>query len=293
MSIVFVILHYMALKETETCIMHIRENLDTRDYKIIVVDNASPNASGKVLIDKYGSDDDVAVLCNEKNLGFTGGNNVGYRYAKKHFNPEYIVLLNSDAYLTEKNFYEKLCNLAKKERFAVAGPCVRTPDGKTNTNPHRIKPPSQKEIIAEIFVLRIELFFNYLYLGTIYRKIIFWSKKIRGRIWKINKNDETKKTKNVILHGCCLIFSRQYIDCFEGLIEKTFLYGEETILYMQVRKKGMELLYCPEIEIFHKCEASSNAATRNNARKTKINYLQNSIKSHKVLLNILKDERLK
>ena len=46
--ICYVILHYQAIEETKKCIKAIEKNT-TSDYKVIIVDNASPNKSGMIL----------------------------------------------------------------------------------------------------------------------------------------------------------------------------------------------------------------------------------------------------
>ncbi len=52
--ICFVILHYMVLEETVKCIESIEaQGVDSFSVKIIVVDNASPNGTGKMLQEKY------------------------------------------------------------------------------------------------------------------------------------------------------------------------------------------------------------------------------------------------
>ena len=70
LDIAFVILHYMAVNDTIECIKSIEDNIDTKSYRIIVVDNASPNGSGLVLFEKYKDYSCVKVILNEKNLGF-------------------------------------------------------------------------------------------------------------------------------------------------------------------------------------------------------------------------------
>ena len=75
MKFAFVILHYNVLEETEKCIESIKTRCDADDYAIIVVDNKSPNDSGSILNKKYADDTKVAVILNDKNLGFANGNN--------------------------------------------------------------------------------------------------------------------------------------------------------------------------------------------------------------------------
>ena len=46
------------------------------------------------------------VIASEKNLGFARGNNLGIRYARSHFEPDFIVAANSDIiFEQEEQFY--------------------------------------------------------------------------------------------------------------------------------------------------------------------------------------------
>ena len=99
MKIVFVILHYLAIDETYKSVDSIEKKIDTDMYKIVIVDNASPDKSGALLKEHYKNDDHVEVLLNQENLGFARGNNVGFRCAEKTWNPSYIVLMNNDVNL--------------------------------------------------------------------------------------------------------------------------------------------------------------------------------------------------
>ena len=59
------------------------------DNEIIVVDNGSSDASVAMMQERFPS---VRVLALDRNLGFGGGSNAGFRAAKN----DIVVLLNSD-----------------------------------------------------------------------------------------------------------------------------------------------------------------------------------------------------
>jgi GT2 family glycosyltransferase len=67
--------------------------------------NESFNAKPKKLI----------LIKNDKNYGFTEGNNIGIRYAIKSFNSDYILLLNNDT-IVDKNFLNEMVLLAKSDK---------------------------------------------------------------------------------------------------------------------------------------------------------------------------------
>ncbi|MEM1546867.1 MAG: glycosyltransferase [Candidatus Methanomethylicia archaeon] len=69
--------------------------LDYPNYELIVVDNASTDGSHKVIKNFIGKISHAKFIRLERNLGFTGGNNVAYRLRDPESN--YVVLLNNDA----------------------------------------------------------------------------------------------------------------------------------------------------------------------------------------------------
>ena len=97
----FVILHYMALEETIQCVESIRNNIDG-DKKIVIVDNFSPNGTFKDLKVRYEKEPDVEVLETGSNLGFAKGNNFGYRFAVKEHDPDYVVVMNNDMEIRQR-----------------------------------------------------------------------------------------------------------------------------------------------------------------------------------------------
>jgi GT2 family glycosyltransferase len=64
------------------------------DFEIIVVDNASADGSAAHLRERFPG---ITVIANENNLGFARANNIGAQAARG----DWLVLFNSDAYLTE------------------------------------------------------------------------------------------------------------------------------------------------------------------------------------------------
>lgn len=63
------------MKKTIDCIESIRQYVNM-DYKIYLLDNASPNKSGSILAQKYSGDEDIDLILSKENLGYAKGNNV-------------------------------------------------------------------------------------------------------------------------------------------------------------------------------------------------------------------------
>jgi GT2 family glycosyltransferase len=62
------------------------------NFEVILVDNASKDNSLATAQETFGSDSRLKVIQNAVNMGFSGGNNVGFEYSKG----EFVVFLNND-----------------------------------------------------------------------------------------------------------------------------------------------------------------------------------------------------
>ena len=281
-DIAFVILHYMAANDTVECVESVMAHNDTDRIHIIVVDNASPDGSGEKLRQRYENEKCVTVICNEKNLGFANGNNVGFRYAKENFDCRYIVLSNNDIIIFQDEMLRRLDEEYEKSRFAVWGPMVLTKDGRYGSSPSRMKPLTKAE--AEDFLRDYENFlkFQNMHLRWLY---IIYRKKILKRGRRPKLCDHYRKYYDVSIHGCFMVFSREYIDRFDGLCDKTFMYGEEDILYQSLINNKLKSVYDPSYAIYHKEDVSTDTAQKSGRKKREF-YYKNLIASIKILISM-------
>jgi len=95
---------------TRDCLLSLRK-LDYPAYKIILVDNGSVDGSWQKLAQEF---PEVRLIRNEKNLGFTGGNNVGMREALKN-GTDYLLLLNNDT-IVSPNFLSEMISVAETDK---------------------------------------------------------------------------------------------------------------------------------------------------------------------------------
>ena len=266
----FVILHYMAYEMTVKCVSNLLHYFEKDNIKIVIVDNASGNGSGIQLKELYSSNDIVEVLLNQKNDGFARGNNLGYCYLKDNYQPEYIIVMNNDVLIEQDDFLKKIDGIYKKTGFAVLGPDIYCPAAKKHQNPAHLKGFDKKEVwqlYTTISKYCTHPAFYY------YKKETFG--KLKRIIIKEPKNvdtiDRSKVMENVILHGACYIFSPDFIKqrtkCF---CPDTFLYMEEDILHYECMKKGLKMLYSPDIKVKHLEDVSTNASIKSGFKKFKM-----------------------
>lgn len=269
MDIVFVILHYIAQEETENSVKFIEENVDTPNYHIVIVDNASPNKSGEILKKIYAENTKITVILNSQNLGFARGNNIGFQYAKKNLSPKYLVIMNNDVYLLEKNLKEKLDNEFKRSEFFVLGPMILTRDGRCDSNPSNPFFKNVEEIDIQIKAFQKKLKEYKSKRAMLFAKVVSLYNTCVRRFKPIRKErkDFIYRTEDVKLHGCFLVFSYKYLNEFEGLDESTFLYCEEEFLYKHMLENKKVMVYVPDIVVYHKEDAATDMIYNNSKKK--------------------------
>lgn len=281
----FVILHYYTQKDTISCVESIQTKMKKENYEIVIIDNGSKNESGKLLKKKYENEDKIHVLIQKENLGFAKGNNIGFKYAKEQLKCNYIVLLNNDTCILQEEFFNLIKEEYNKSGFAVLGPKIYLL--KNQINPVNLNSLSIQRIKKELRSDSLNLFFSYIGLYQLYTNTKKWIKKLLKKNIVQNLADVNTYYKNIILHGCCLIFSPIYIEKFNGLDERTFLYHEEELLFYRLQKNKMISVYNPKIEIFHAEDSATNAITVTD-RKKRIFVYKNKIKSGEILYYELK-----
>jgi GT2 family glycosyltransferase len=268
----FVILHYKAIQSTIKTVESILDTCDTDNFFIVIVDNASPDGSGNRLMERYRENDKVKVILNKENKGFSAGNNIGFRYAKNVLGCEFIILSNNDIILQSKNLYKRISQDYQTYHFGVLGPKVHELNNSSESvNPDDGSLYSKENLSRAKFSLKIKILLSYLYLDEVYDFIKKYTLKKTDRDYKEKEYYDDIHT-DVMLVGCFLILSPLYIEKFDGLEEITFMYYEELILYKQLEKEKMMMMYDPEISIFHESQVSSNSVEKTRRKNKRIAY---------------------
>ena len=284
---VFVILHYLSAEMTCRCVDTLKSTFSGENYHIVIVENGSPNDSGRVLQETYGNLDTCTVLASPENLGFAKGNNLGYQYAREHLDPEFVIVMNNDVLVEDPGFLEKVRKIHAETGFFVLGPDIYACNADFHQNPMRQEGYTKEQVTS---IIRARKRWLSVYpLHFFYTRSLAWAKgvvkKLLGRKPKPLTNPlSIRRLEDPVLHGACYIFSKAFLSARQEAFDPgTFLYFEEDILHYICKKNGYLMVYDPSLSVTHLEDVSTNTAYRSEYRKRKMKY-QNLVRSATVLL---------
>lgn len=278
--LVYLVLHYKHTDVTEQCIDSLLK-IVLPDANIVVVDNASHNGSYEKLCEQYKQYKYIHFLHNSENLGYAAGNNVGFRYAKDVLGANWIVLLNNDVTIEQKDFQKILLSEYEQYHFYIAGPDIVTLDGGSQ-NPFLPTCPAKKDIIKKLIHDYVVLALMKVGLQQKIKKALHYD----GSIFQTN-DIQTKRDFHGVLHGSCIIFSPDYVREFNGLYGGTFLYCEEEILCYILNILHKPYSYLKSLKVTHRHSVSMKREVRDEEQR-KMQEISRRIVSYKKFLCIVK-----
>ena len=170
----------------------------------------------------------VVYLKSAVNLGFSGGNNLGVKYAIEH-GADYVLLLNNDT-VVEPDFVEKLVDAADRHRDAgiLTGKII-----------YYSKP-------------------DYLWYAGGYMNL----DKAKIHHYHIREKDfnDTIEKSVTFATGCLMMIPRAIINKFGCFDDIFFMYSEDAEFCSRILKNGYKIWYIPTAKIYHKVSASSGGA---------------------------------
>lgn len=265
----YVILHYQSIEITKKCVDKLL--MFSKTNPIVIVDNCSPNGSGKQLEKMYSKCINITVIINEENQGFAKGNNLGYQYIKRKYSLNYVVVMNNDIMIEDNDFAVIIEQFMEKNEVDVCGPDMVTLKG-NHQNPLQLKPCTSKYLQRRVREDKIKV--------LLLRTRLFW--KLYENYKKTHKIPIRTKQPTVfdcILHGSCIIYGPEYIKREQNaFLPITYMYNEEAILYDYLVHKGYKTGYCSDVTILHMEGVSTSERIENKKKKVMFRF-KNNIKS--------------
>lgn len=221
-----VIVNYNVKDFLSKCLDSVKKASANLTVEIIVVDNDSSDGSIEYLQNLH---PDVSYIVLNENLGFSKANNIGFKQA----GGKYILILNPDTIIEEKNLDLMFEYLENNPQVGLAGCKVLNPDGSFQL-PCRRGFPTPWVSFCKLFGLqslfpKSKLFAQY---NQTFRSI-----------------DETYYIDAVM--GAYMFTRREIIESVNGFDEDFFMYGEDLDLCHRIKQAGYEIAYFNETSIVH------------------------------------------
>ncbi len=217
-----ILLNYNNWPDTVECVKSLN-NCQIDDSNVLIVENCSLDNSLEKLRELIPG---VKIIQNNKNLGFTGGNNVGIKYAQEK-NFKYCILLNNDTIIESKDSIKILIDEMDKNSDVTLGT-------------GRIFYYPQKDKIW--------------YDGG---RLIKWRGLAVHNNFRKNQNEVELVTEKVFvdfISGCFMCIRLADLSKLGYMDEKFFLYLDDIEYSARAVKKNLKLIYIPQAVIYHKAK---------------------------------------
>lgn len=222
MKLSIIIVNYNVTRLLKSCLLSIQKYAEGENYEVIVIDNASTDASWSDLIPEFPK---VHFISSEHNEGFAVANNKAIKTATG----EYVLLLNPDTEL-EGYYIKDILDFAdSKPDFGCLG--IKMHDAEGNFL------PESKRSVPDMFNSFEKLFTNF--------------KRSNSKSYYRSDIDENAVAEVDVVTGAFLLIRRKIYEKLGGLDETYFMYGEDIDLCYTLLRSGYKNCYYGKASLLH------------------------------------------
>ncbi|MBQ6322565.1 MAG: glycosyltransferase family 2 protein [Lachnospiraceae bacterium] len=282
----FVILHYGNWNVTRECVESIMQMKEQEYIQVLLVDNdetSSVENGEQTWLDAY---ENVMVLVNRGDHGFSHANNLGYRFAREQCQAEFILVLNNDIIFTQKDFLSRLHYAYRRHACHVLGPGIIKRSNHEPQNPMdtRLRTREEAKYTIRMNALALKTF------PAAYPALCVQERKAREAALqeKQEKLDDYRNVqKQVVLFGACLIFTPLFVEKeTDAFLPETQFYYEEYLLALRCLRQDYTMVYDPVMKVYHESGSATNAAQKTGKAKMRFR-LKHTLESCSVYLQEL------
>jgi GT2 family glycosyltransferase len=208
------------------------EQKSGKKAEILVIDNASTDGVLESIKSKFS--DFITIVENDKNLGFSKGNNLAVKSMSDKSN--YVLFLNPDVILDEDTVYKTYEFAIKQSNFGLVTCNLLLPNNEIDIDCHRAFPTAWN---AFCYFTKIEKV-----LGKIFPKIF-------GQYHLLWENFSRTHEIDVCL-GAFMLINRKVGEKVNWWSEDYFLNGEDIDLCYKIKvQEGYRIFFFPETKAYH------------------------------------------
>lgn len=240
-----IILNYRQPDLTIECLRTLEGEIAPHDDRhAVVIDQDSGDGSADKIEDAARGNawtKWLTLVRSQKNLGFAGGNNLGFRRVDAH---NYL-LFNSDARATPGCIGEMLTALEQHPDVGAIGPRLQDPDGTPQISCFRSRTPITEFLDAA---------------GTSVLDRIFAKRLVPMGVF-----DEPMEPQWESF--ACIMIRRAVIEQIGPMDDQYFMYFEDMDYSRQMRNGGWKILHWPAAKVVHLRGGSSSVKAAMKARR--------------------------
>lgn len=225
MKLSVIIVSWNVKDDLLNCLGSVRDNRPSEPFEIIVSDNNSRDSSVLSVRQHF---PEVAVIANERNLGFAAANNIAIAQARG----QYILLLNPDTIVRPGALDAMMAVLDGDSEVGAVGPRLLLADG-------RDQPPAKKD----------PTFRDSIYHYTLARKFGLFRGHYRANS-RVNFRFDLQADVTSLSGAACMVRA-SLLKELGGLDERFFMYCEDVDLCYRIHKAGFRQVYAPQAVIIH------------------------------------------
>ncbi len=233
MKALVVILNYRTPELAVRCLESLESEVArVGSMKVVVTDNASGDDSVEIIssaIENHGWGW-CTLIPLEHNGGYCFGNNAGIRpFLSGADVPDYVMLINPDAYVRQGAITELLEFMDAHPRVGIAGSRLEDPDGTPQNGAFRFPTPAREMIRG-------------FKLGMLF-------KAIEGSDFIYDLGDEPMEVDWVV--GAAMMIRKEVFEDVGLLDEGYFLYFDEVDFCLRAKRAGWSSYYVPSSVVVH------------------------------------------
>lgn len=217
--------NWNSLNYLTECIESIYDSAPSLAFEIVVVDNASHEGGVDRLQEHF---PEVTIIRSDRNLGFAGANNLGFRYTRG----QYILLLNPDTKIIGSAIDLMLDQLRTARDAGIVGGTLLNSDLSISTTSIQRFPTILNQLLT---VEWLRLRFPGL------------------PLWDLAPLFTTPAHPVAVdvIPGACMMVKRDVFERVGLMTEDYFMYAEDIDLNFKVARLGYSRYYVPQAHIVH------------------------------------------